>query len=130
MQPVLYPVLVNEMTCPVTAIKNYMRVRKSTALYVPFFVDFQGIPLSSSRFNEKFKRVMEEVEPELGGRYSFKSFRMGATSDAFALNIPTFDIGNLGRWAVGSTAFMHYVIALSKAERAVEVRFALAGIGK
>ena len=39
-------------------------------------------------------------------------------------------VGNLGRWAVGSVAFMHYVIAISRAERAVEVRFKLAGIGK
>ena len=130
MQPVLYPVLLNELTCPVTAIKNYMRVRKSTAPNAPFFIDFQGKPLSSGRFNEKLKRVMDEVEPELEGRFASKSFRMGATSDAFALNIPTSDIGNLGRWAIGSTAFMHYVTALSRAERAVTVRFALAEIGK
>ena len=130
MQPVLYPVLINELTCPVTAIKNYMRVRRSTTSQAPFFVDFHGTPLSSGRFNEKLKRVMDEIEPELGGRFASKSFRMGATSDAFALNIPTSDIGNLGRWAIGSTAYMHYVNALSRAERAVAVRFALAGIGK
>ena len=58
---VLYPVLINELTCPVTAIKNCMRVRKSTASHAPFFVDFQGTPLSSGRFIEKLKKVMDEV---------------------------------------------------------------------
>ena len=130
MQPVLFPILENEVTCPATAIRNYMRVRRGAARNTPFFVDARGVPLSRGRFSEKLKRVMDAVEPDLSGRYSSKSFRIGATSDAYALNIPTSDIGNLGRWAVGSTAFMFYVIALSRAERAVEVRRALAGIGK
>ena len=32
------------------------------------------------------------------------------------------DIGNLGRWALGSTAYMSYVVSLARAERAVEVQ--------
>ena len=130
MQPVLFPQLVGEITCPARAIRNYLRVRTSTAYDAPFFVDRRGTPLSRGRFNDKLKNVMLLVEPELIGRFSSKSFRIGATSDSYALNIPTDDIGNLGRWAVGSVAFMHYVIAISRAERAVEVRFKLAGIGK
>ena len=113
-----------------TAIRNYIRVQKGTAYNAPFFVDSQGKPLSRGCFNDKLKKVMKEVEPELHGRYSSKSFRIGATTDAFALNIPTSDIRNSGRWAVGSVAFMAYVIALSSAERAVEVRFRIVEIGK
>ena len=66
----------------------------------PFFVDRRGEPLSRGRFNEKLKKVMCLVEPELPGRFPSKSFRIGATSDSYALNIPIDDIGNLGRWAV------------------------------
>ena len=130
MQPVLFPCLAGEETCPVAAIRNYLRLRVATACDAPFFVDARGVPLSSGRFNDKLKSVMLAVEPELVGRFSSKSFRMGATSDAYALNIPTDDIGNLGRWAVGSKAFMHYVISLSRAERAVTVRHMLAEIGR
>ena len=86
--------------------------------------------MSRGRFNEKLKNVMCLVEPELLGRFPSTRFRIGATSDSYALNIPTDDIGNLGRWAVGSVAFMHHVIALSRAECAVAVRFKLADIGK
>ena len=130
MQPVLFPRLVGELTCPAQEIKNYLNVRVATAFDAPFFVDRRGTPFSRGRFNDKLKILMHLVEPELIGRFSSKSFRIGATSDSYALNIPTDDIGNLGRWAVGSVAFMHYVIALSRAERAVDVRFKLADIGK
>ena len=101
MQPVLFPVLLGEITCPVLALKNYMKVRVATVFDAPFFVDRLGKPLSRGRLsNEKLKKVMCLVEPELPGRFSSKSFRIGATSDSYALNIPTDDIGNLGRWAV------------------------------
>ena len=50
MQPVLFPQLVGEITCSVQAIKNYLKVRTSTAYDAPFFVDRRGIPLSRGRF--------------------------------------------------------------------------------
>ena len=40
------------------------------------------------------------------------------TSDAFALGVREVDIGNLGRWALGSKAYMSYVVSLARAERA------------
>ena len=74
------------------------------------------------RYNEGLVRLMLKIEPELKGRFSTKSFRIGATSDAYALNIERDDIGNMGRWALGSTAYMSYVNGLSRAERAVYVQ--------
>ena len=100
MQPVLFPVLLGKITCPVLALKNYMKVRVAFDFDAPFFVDRLGEPLSRGRFNEKLKKVMCLVEPDLPGRFPSKSFRIGATSDSYALNIPIDDIGNLGRWAV------------------------------
>ena len=71
------------------------------------------------RYNEGLVRLMLKIEPELKGRLSTKSFRIGATSDAYALNIEREGIGNMGRWALGSTAYTSYVHGLSRAERAV-----------
>ena len=48
-------------------------------------------PLSRGRFNDKLKILMHLVESELIGRFSSKSFRIGATSVSYALNIPTDD---------------------------------------
>ena len=78
--------------------------------------------MTYGRYSEGLVRLMKKIEPELRGRFSTKSFRIGATSDAYALNIPRDDIGNLGRWALGSTAYMSYVNGLSRAERAVHVQ--------
>ena len=65
---------------------------------------------------------MKTIWPQLKGRFSTKSFRIGATFDAYALNIERDDIGNMGRWALGSTAYMSYVNGVSRAERAVYVQ--------
>ena len=83
MQPVLFPRLVGEITCPAQAIKNYLNVRVATAFDAPFFVDRRGTPLSRGRFNDKLKILMHLVESELIGRFSSKSFRIGATSDSY-----------------------------------------------
>ena len=56
--------------------------------------------------------------------YTSKSFRIGAASDAFALNIPVSDIQALGRWL--SDAFMYYVRCGARAIRAALVQGRLA----
>ena len=122
MQPVFFPRLEDEIACPATAIEAYIRVRPETDSTTPFFVDRKGKPMTYGRYNEGLVRLMEKIEPELKGRFSTKSFRIGATSDAYALNIARDDIGNMGRWALGSTAYMSYVNGLSRAERAVHVQ--------
>ena len=121
-QPVYFTRLRNEIACPATAIEEYLRVRPKTDSTTPFFVDRAGKAMTYVRYNEGPIRLMLKIEPELKGRFSTKSFRIGATSDAYALNIERNDISNLGRWALGSTACMSYVNGLSRAERAVHVQ--------
>ena len=82
------------------------------------------------QFNDELKRRMAVVEPSFKGRFTSKSFRIGPTSDAFALGASALDIGNLGRWAVGSTAFMSYVASLSRAERATGVQRLISQVGR
>ena len=74
------------------------------------------------QFNDQLKKLMAVVEPELKGRFASKSFRIGVTSDAFSLGVGEVDIGNLGRWALESKAYMSYVVSLARAERAVGVQ--------
>ena len=121
-QPVLFPRLQDEIACPATAIEAYLQVRPKTDPTTPFFVDRTGKAMTYVRYNEGLIRLMAKIEPDLKGRFTTKSFRIGATSDAYALNIERNDISNLGRWALGSTAYMSYVNGLSRAERAVHVQ--------
>ena len=121
-QPVHFPRLKDEIACPAKAIREYLDVRVATDPSTPLFVDRAGKPMSYTRYNEGLARVMLKIEPHLKGCFSTKSFRIGATSDAYAMNVDTTDMSNLGRWALGSTAYMSYVNGLSRAERAVDVQ--------
>ena len=82
------------------------------------------------QFNDELKRLMAVIEPEWKGRFTSKSFRIGATSDAFSIGVSPLDIGNLGRWAVGSTAYLSYVVSLARAERAVGVQRLISQVGR
>ncbi len=64
------------------------------------------------------------------GRSTSKSFRIGMTSDVFALRGEEADLGNLGRWAPGSKAYLSYAMSLARAERAVGVQRQVAHIGR
>ena len=74
--------------------------------------------------------MMAVIEPTLKGRFTSKSFRIGMTSDAFALGVSQVDIGNLGRWALGSMAYMSYVVSLARAERAAGVQRLVSTLGR
>ncbi len=50
-------------------------------------------------------------------------------ADVFAMGVSPLDIGNLGRWAIGSTAYMSYVVSLARAERAVGVQRLISQVG-
>ena len=52
------------------------------------------------------------------------------TSDAFALRGEEADLGNLGRWAPGSKAYLSYVMSLARAERVVGVQRQEAQVGR
>ena len=97
---------------------------------MPLFVDKGGQAICPERLNDKIKELMLVIEPTLKGRFTSKSFRIGVTSDAFALGVGEIDIGNLGRWAVGSKAYMSYMVSLARAERASGVQRAVSQIGR
>ncbi len=113
-----------------SAVSDYLEIRRPSVPNAPFFVDRQGRPIVPERFNDELKRRMAVVEPSFKGRFTSKSFRIGPTSDAFSLGVSALDIGNLGRWAVGSTAFMSYVASLARAERAAGVQRLVSQVGR
>ena len=58
--------------------------------------------------------------------YSSKSFRVGAASMCYSLNMSNEDIQALGRWA--SLAFLYYVRSGARAIRARDVQKKLASV--
>ena len=129
-QEVDFPRLEGEPACPATALGDFLTIRQSSAPNTPFFADRWGRPIVPDQFNDKLKMLMASIEPGLRGRFTSKSFRIGVTSDAFGLGVSAADIGNLGRWAVGSTAYMSYVVSLARAERAVRVQRLVSQVGR
>jgi len=59
---------------------------------LPLFVDIEGRTIYPERFNDKLKELMGVIEPTLKGRFTSKSFRIGITSDAYALGVAEADI--------------------------------------
>ena len=129
-QEVDFPRLADEPACPATALGDFLTIRQTSAPNTPFFSDRGGKPIVPGQFNDELKRLMAIIEPELKGRFTSKSFRIGATSDAFAIGVDPLDIGNLGRWALGSTAYMSYVVSLARAKRAVGVQRLISQVGR
>ena len=129
-QEIDFPRLTDEPACPATALGDFLTMRLASAPNTPFFADRWGRTIVPGQFNDELKRLMAIVEPDLKGRFTSKSFRIGATSEAFAIGVSPLDIGNLGRWAVGSTAYLSYVVSLSRAERAAGVQRLISQVGR
>ena len=123
-QEVLFPPIPGDVLCPVTAIREYLELRPSTSSKSPFFLDLDGLPLVARIFNEVLRSVLTRMAIPDVELYSSKSFRVGAASDAYALNIPVTDIQALGRWQ--SDAFMYYIRSGARAIRAALVQGCLA----
>ena len=121
-QEVDFPNLEAEYACPVRAIESFLKVRVKSPDDFPLFIDETRRTMCPERFNTKLKQLMAVIEPDLKDRFTSKSFRIGMTSDAFALGVDEVDMGNLGRWAFGSKAYMSYVVSLARAKRAAGVQ--------
>ena len=106
-QEVFFPPIPGDVLCPVAAVREYLALRPNTSSKTPFFLDLDGLPLVARVFNVVLRSVLSRMSIPDVDLYSSKSFRIGAASDAFALNIPVPDIQALGRWL--SEAFMYYV---------------------
>ena len=123
-QEVLFPPIPGDVLCPVTAVREYLDLRPKTSSKTPFFLDLDGLPLVARVFNDVLRSVLTRMSIPNVELYTSHSFRVGAASDAFALNIPVSDIQALGRWQ--SEAFMYYVRSGARAIRAALVQGRLA----
>ena len=124
-QEVIFPQLVADPICPVTAVKFFLASRPTTLGSAPFFIDSLSEDVTPKRFTEILLRLaLTRVGVQDALSFSSKSFRVGAASDAFALAIPTSSIQALGRWR--SAAFMDYIHSVARALLASGVQTILA----
>ena len=123
-QEVIFPRLVADPICPVSAVKCFMASRPVTEGSAPFFIDSGGEDVTPKKFTEVLRLALTGVGVTNALAFSSKSFRVGAASDAFALAIPTSSIQALGRWR--SAAFMDYVRSGARALLASGVQTTLA----
>ncbi len=125
-QQVLFAALPGDIACPVRALLTFMSVRAMSSGTQAFFTDRLGYAVTPERFNLVLRRILtslEVLEPE---RYTAKSFRVGAASMAYSLNLSVEDIQALGRWA--SSAFLYYVRSGARAIRVCSIHKKLAAV--
>ena len=125
-QQVLFAALPGDIACPVRALLTFMSIRATSSGTQAFFTDRLGYAVTPERFNLVLRRILtslEVLEPE---RYTAKSFRVGAASMAYSLNLSVEDIQALGRWA--SSAFLYYVRSGARAIRVCSIHKKLAAV--
>ena len=123
-QLVLFGPLPGDIACPVSALRAFISVRRSSKSTAAFFIDSMGMPVTSARFNMMLRKALQCLGTLQPNTYSAKSFRIGAASMCYSLNMPIEDIQALGRWA--SQAFMYYIRAGARAVRARSIQKKLA----
>ena len=119
-QQVLFAPLPDDIACPVRNLLVFRSARASSDGSAAFFSDSSGIPVSASRFNVMLRKALLGLGISDSKLYSAKSFRVGAASMSYSLNMSVEDIQALGRWA--STAFLYYIRAGARAVRACGVQ--------
>ena len=127
-QQILFAPLPDDDICPVRALHSYLSIRPTSKGSTAFFIDSTGKVVSPGRFNTMLRRILRSMKILDSHRYSAKSFRVGAASMAYSLNIPAEDIQQLGRWA--SLAFLYYIRAGARAIRVCKIHKVLASAKK
>ena len=125
LQEVIFPGLGEDPICPVTALRDFVGRRPLTTGRHPFFISALGVPISPKAFNAMLWTVVSRVGLPDPMRYSSKSFRVGASSEAFSLGCAPDEVKGLGRW--NSEAFMAYIRSGARAENARNTQIKLAG---
>ena len=125
-QQVLFAPFPGDLASPVQALRAFMSVHHSSKSTVAFFIDSKGIPASSARFNLVLRKALQGLGLLQPMTYSAKSFRIGAASMCYSMNMSVEDIQVLGRWA--SQAFMYYIQAGARAARARSIQKKLAAV--
>ena len=124
-QEVIFHKLGLDPICPVRALDRFLSVRPSTDAKHPLFVSAHGVPITPKVFNLMVREVLARLGVANTMRYSAKSFRVGAASEAYSLGFSFEDVKGLGRW--NSDAFMEYILSGARAKRARRVQVKLAG---
>ena len=85
-QQVLFAPLPGDLACPVQALRMFISVRCSSKSTAAFFMDCKGVAVTASRFTMMLRKALTGlgIQPSL---YSSKSFRVGAASICYSLNI-------------------------------------------
>ena len=86
----------------------------------PLFVSARGVPITPNVFKLMVRKVLSRLGVANPMRYSAKSFRVGAASEAFSLGFSFEDFKGLGRR--NSDAFMEYILSGARAKRARRVK--------
>ena len=125
-QQILFAPLPGDLACPVQALRAFISVRCSSKSSAAFFIDSKGVPIIASRFTLVLRKALSGLGILEPLSYSSKSFRVGAASMCYSMNMSNEDIQALGRWA--SLAFLYYVRSGARAIRAREVQKKLASV--
>lgn len=125
-QQVLFGPLPGDSVCPVLALRSYICTRHPSSGDSAFFIDSVGKAVTSNRFNLMLRKALQGLGILDTMLYSAKSFRVGAASGCYSLNLSNEDIQALGRWT--SLAFLYYVRSGARAVRARSVQKKLAAV--
>ena len=91
------------LTCPVGALKAYLKVRPKGEGQL--FLQKSGKPLAAGSINARLKDCSRALGLE--GSYSSHSLKAGRTTDLVEMNVPDAKIRESGRWR--SDAYLQYV---------------------
>ena len=99
----LVPPAPPHLTCPVKALKEYLRVRPKGEGHL--FLQKSGKPVTAASINSRLKACTKALN--LVGTHSSHSFRAGRTTDLVEMDLPDAKIRESGRWK--SDAYLQYV---------------------
>ncbi|XP_077106734.1 uncharacterized protein LOC143764733 isoform X1 [Ranitomeya variabilis] len=94
---------INKDVCPLTLIKNFMRVRKDGD---QFFMHENGLPLVSGQFLAILRRALSFLGMP-ATEFGTHSFRIGAATEASRAGLFDSEIQRVGRWK--SRCFARYI---------------------
>ena len=100
----LVPPEKNSGACPVTALKEYLRVRPRGGKML--FLQKTGGPLRATAVNTRLRACIA-CQGSSPGDFSSHSFRAGRTTDLVEMGVTDTQIRESGRWK--SDAFLQYV---------------------
>lgn len=103
-KPVKIIIQAQNSTCPVKALKAYLKMRGSTP--GPLFISSISEPITQNAFRTTFKTLLSFCQLPTT-KYKLHSFRISACTQAVLAGVPEQQIMLMGRWR--SNAFRRYI---------------------